>query len=87
MNVGASLLLILVGGILKFGVTARPSGVNLDTIGVVTMLVGVIGLVLSLITYQRRGSVVTRRKTYADDVDGATVVEERRSYEEPPPQY
>jgi len=49
MRIGASLVLIAVGAILKFAVTTSVSGVNLATVGVVLMVVGIVGLVLSLI--------------------------------------
>jgi hypothetical protein len=40
--------LIAVGAILKFAVTDSVSGVSLATIGVILMVVGVIGLLISL---------------------------------------
>jgi len=48
MGIGTSLLLIAVGAILKFAVTADVSGLELSTIGVILMVVGALGLVLSL---------------------------------------
>ena len=49
MRIGASLVLIAIGAILKFAVTTSVSGINLATVGVVLMLVGVVGLVLSIL--------------------------------------
>jgi hypothetical protein len=48
-GVGTSLVLIAVGAILKYAVTAHVSGLNLQTIGVILMIVGIVGLVLSLL--------------------------------------
>jgi beta-lactamase regulating signal transducer with metallopeptidase domain len=48
MGIGTSLLLIAVGAILKFAVNASISGLELATIGVILMVVGVIGLLISL---------------------------------------
>lgn len=48
MGIGTSILLIAVGAILKFAVTADISGLELSTIGVILMVVGVIGLLISL---------------------------------------
>jgi hypothetical protein len=48
MTFGSSLLLIAVGAILRYAVTATVSGVNLQTVGLVLMIVGIVGLVLSL---------------------------------------
>jgi len=54
MGIGTSLLLIAVGAILKFAVTADISGIELSTIGVILMVVGVIGLLLSLFFLTQR---------------------------------
>lgn len=54
MTIGASLLLIALGAILKFGVTATLSGLDLATIGIVLMAVGVLGLILGLVLMTRR---------------------------------
>ncbi len=42
------------GAILKFGVTATVSGLDVATIGIVLMVVGVIGLALGLVLMTRR---------------------------------
>lgn len=49
MTVGTSLLLIAAGAILRYAVTATVSGVNLQTVGLVLMIVGIVGLALSLL--------------------------------------
>jgi uncharacterized membrane protein HdeD (DUF308 family) len=48
MTIGSSLLLIAAGAILKWAVTARVSGLNLQNMGVILMVVGVVGLVIGL---------------------------------------
>jgi uncharacterized membrane protein len=48
MTVGTSLFLIAVGAILRYAVTATVSGVSLATVGSILMIVGVVGLVISL---------------------------------------
>jgi uncharacterized membrane protein YuzA (DUF378 family) len=60
MRIGSSLVLIAVGAILKFAVTASVSGVSLPVVGVVLMVVGIAGVVLSLImaSTARRTQVV-----------------------------
>lgn len=60
MRIGSSLVLIAVGAILKFAVTASVSGINLSVVGVVLMVVGIAGAVLSLImaSSARRTDVV-----------------------------
>jgi hypothetical protein len=49
MTIGGSLLLIALGAILKWAVTAHVNGINLHTVGTICFVVGIIGLVLSLI--------------------------------------
>lgn len=49
MTIGTSLLLIAVGAVLKYAVTAHVSGIDLQTVGVILMLIGILGLILSLL--------------------------------------
>ena len=49
MRIGSSLVLIAIGAILKFAVTTTVSGISLSTVGVVLMVVGIAGLVISLV--------------------------------------
>ena len=54
MTIGASLFLIAVGAILKYAVTREKlEGINIDTAGLILMIVGVVGLVLGLFLYSR----------------------------------
>lgn len=84
MGFGVGLFLILVGAIMKFAITARPKGVNLDSLGVVLMVLGVAYLALVLVLYQRGRTAVTRRRIYGGGAPDQEVVEERRMYDEPP---
>jgi Domain of unknown function (DUF6458) len=49
MTIGTSLVLIAAGAILRYAVTASVEGINLQTVGLVLMIVGIVGLVLSLL--------------------------------------
>ena len=49
MGIGTSIFLIAVGAILKYAVTANVSGVDLEVVGVILMIAGVIGLLISLL--------------------------------------
>jgi hypothetical protein len=49
MRLGTSLLLIAAGAILRFAVTVRTSGFNVHTIGLILMIVGAVGFVISLL--------------------------------------
>lgn len=48
MSIGLSLFAIAIGAILKFAVTAHVAGISLATVGVILMVVGAIGLIVSL---------------------------------------
>ena len=68
MRIGTSLVLIAIGAILKFAITWSTSGINLSNVGVILMIVGFAGLVISLVMANnaRRGEVV--RTTVREDV-------------------
>jgi hypothetical protein len=63
MSIGASLFMIAVGAILRYAVSDSIDGVDLPVIGLILMIVGIVGLVLSLFMYAnatRRTDVVER---------------------------
>ena len=69
MTIGASIFLIALGAVLAFAVNVSTSGFDLNTIGVILMVIGALGIVVSLIfmgAWNRR-----------DVVDSNTVVRER----------
>ena len=67
MSLGSSLTLIAIGAILRYAVTATISGIDLTTVGLVLMIVGIVGLALSIAymaTWRpRRGRVLSERRT------------------------
>jgi hypothetical protein len=48
MSIGGSISLVAIGAILRYAVTATVSGVSIQTVGLILMLAGILGLVLSL---------------------------------------
>jgi Domain of unknown function (DUF6458) len=76
MPLGTSIFLIAVGAILRYAVTTTVSGIDITTVGLILMIVGIAGLVLSIFYMlawsPRRGRVVRDR------------VVERDPYDEPP---
>ena len=48
MGIGTSIFLIAVGAILYFAVETSISGIDIATVGLILMIVGIIGLVISL---------------------------------------
>jgi len=70
MGIGVSLILIAVGAILAFAVNATVSGLEVTTIGWILMVVGIAGLILSLVFWSSWGGLggaTRRRTTYVDD--------------------
>lgn len=51
MGIGVSIFLIAVGAILSFALETDADGINLDTVGIILMVVGVIGLLLSMMVF------------------------------------
>ena len=62
METGTSLFLIAVGAILYFAVDASISGIEITTVGLILMIIGVIGLVLSLFFMSRRRATVVEER-------------------------
>ncbi|MCW3066737.1 MAG: hypothetical protein JWN32_3909 [Solirubrobacterales bacterium] len=53
MTIGTSLVLVAVGAILHYAVTAHVSWIDLQTTGTVLMVVGIVGLVIGLVLAAR----------------------------------
>jgi len=73
MTIGGSIALIVAGAILRFAVTWHGKYLDLQAIGVILMVAGVVGLCVAV------GLLISRRRART----GTTVYEERR-YTEPP---
>jgi uncharacterized membrane protein len=65
MALGTALFLIAVGAILRYAVSDSLEGIDLPTVGLILMIVGVVGLLISLfmMTVWSRGDRVTERRT------------------------
>jgi Domain of unknown function (DUF6458) len=48
MPLGTSIFLIALGAILRYAVSASTSGISLPTVGLILMIVGAVGIILSL---------------------------------------
>jgi hypothetical protein len=55
MGIGVSLLLIAVGAVLAFAVHVTGHGFNLHTIGIILLVVGAIGALMSMIFWSSWG--------------------------------
>ncbi len=69
MGIGVSLILIAVGAILTWAVNATVSGLDINTVGIILMVVGAVGLILSAMFWSSWGGVggTRRRTTVIDD--------------------
>jgi hypothetical protein len=60
MGIGVGLVLIAIGAVLTFAVNATVGSVDINTIGVILMIVGAVGVALDLAIFApRRRSVTT----------------------------
>ena len=67
MGIGLSLLLIAAGAILRFAVSAHVNGLALGTIGLILIVVGAIGLLLSLFLWGPWSRRRVHRERVTDD--------------------
>jgi hypothetical protein len=70
MGLGVSLLLIAAGAILAFAVNAEVSGVDVQAVGWILLVVGIVGAVLSMIfwsSWAGPGYWSRRRGPYAEE--------------------
>jgi hypothetical protein len=49
VGIGTSIFLIALGAVLKYAVTASVEGIDLNVVGVILMVAGIVGLLLSLL--------------------------------------
>ena len=66
MGIGVSIFLIAVGAILTFAIHATLNGVSIQTVGVILMIVGALGLIVTMFIWgprrsAARGAVVEER--------------------------
>jgi hypothetical protein len=69
VTLGTSLFLVAVGAILRYAVTASVSGIDLQTVGLILMIVGAVGVILSVIWM----FFASRRNTTVTSADGRDV--------------
>lgn len=55
MTIGIAIFLIAVGAILRYAVNASVSGIEIETVGLILMVAGIIGLIVALaVTFMAR---------------------------------
>lgn len=80
MRLGTSIFLLALGGILTFAVTFTVSGIDLQTVGVILMIVGALGIVLEFALFRPRlrRTVATTRRDGAPGTSTTTTSESTR---------
>jgi hypothetical protein len=82
MSTGFAITLIAVGAVLRFAVaTTSTHGLNVHVVGVILILAGVLGLLLSLLVW----GLANRRRNRPVGYDGRATFIRRRVYREQPP--
>jgi hypothetical protein len=94
MGIGASIFLMALGAILTFATNVSISGLDLDVVGIVLMLAGAFGLIMTMLVWgpRRRTRVLTADDEIVDPTrrtrvyrPAEEIVEERRVYDDGPP--
>ena len=67
MSIGSSIFLIAVGAILKFAVHVSVAGISIQTVGVILMVAGVVGLIVSFLWLNSARRQTGRRRTVVED--------------------
>ena len=74
MATGVSLFFLAIGAILTFAVHATMNGIDLDTIGVILMVIGLLGMLFSLVLFDSWMSPRSYRRDDDVVVGGRDVV-------------
>jgi hypothetical protein len=69
MGLGVSLILIAVGAVLAWAVNVSTSGVDVNAVGVILLIVGIVGAILSMVFWSSWAGpgYFTRRRTTVDE--------------------
>jgi hypothetical protein len=89
MGIGGSIFLLALGAILAFAVNAQFSGIDINIVGYVLMLAGLIGLIVTIWFWNSRRRTVVQESRPVMRSDGQIVDEYRtvRREDPPPPTY
>ena len=94
MGIGVGIFLMVLGAVLAFAVKTDVPGINVNTLGVILLVVGLVSVLYSLLFWSTltpwgRARVNARRRMVGLEepvaiVEERPVIEERRIVEEPP---
>lgn len=83
MTIAGAIFLIAVGAILRYATNLHVEGVSIDTVGLILMIAGAAGLILSFFQEAIWSDRVRRREALAEEQQRDPRVPPR----EPPPRY
>ena len=87
MTIAAAIFLIAVGAILRYATNIHVEGISLDTVGLILMIAGGAGLILSFVQEAVRSNRRERREAEAQQRAASEqgAPQERRDPPPPPP--
>jgi hypothetical protein len=63
VGIGVSVFLMAVGAVMTFALEATAEGIDLDTVGIILMIAGAVGLLLSLLFWRDAAPWTARDRT------------------------
>ncbi|MCU1569348.1 MAG: hypothetical protein JWR33_89 [Naasia sp.] len=75
MSLGTGIVLFVIGAILVFATDFQLDFIDLDVVGYILMIAGVVGVVLGLVLLLRRRQSVSTTRSAVDPVGGERVTE------------
>jgi hypothetical protein len=63
VGIGVSVVLMAVGAVMTFALDVEAKGIDLDTVGIILMIAGAIGLLLSLVFWRDAAPWAARDRT------------------------
>lgn len=73
MSLGTGIVLFVIGAILTFATDIRLDWINLDVVGYILMIAGIVGIVLGLVLLMRRRQSVSTTRSAVDPASGERV--------------
>jgi hypothetical protein len=87
MTIAAAIFLIAVGAILRYATNIHVQGVSIDTVGLILMIAGAAGLILSFFQEAIWSDRRRRRDALIEEERAAPVAREELPPREAPPRY
>jgi hypothetical protein len=73
MSLGTGIVLFVIGAILTFATDIQLDWINLDVVGYILMIAGIVGIILGLVVLMRRRQSVSTTRSAVDPVSGERV--------------